>query len=51
MLELPIWSYDPHFRRQDAVKVVTSDYILRNAHEVPTLWEALKKEYSEMVGK
>lgn len=43
MLELPIWSYDPHLRRQNRVKVVASDYILRNSHEIPTLWEALKR--------
>ncbi len=28
-----------------------SDYTVRNAHDVPTLWEALKKEYSQMVVK
>ncbi len=48
---LRIWSYDPHLRKQSRVKVVTSDYILRNSHEVPGLWEALKEEYTRMVGK
>jgi predicted nucleic acid-binding protein len=51
MLDMPIWSYDPDLRRQSRVKVVTSDYILRNSHEVPGLWEVLKKEYSARVGK
>ena len=40
-----IWSYDPDFRRQSRVKVVGSDYILRNSISIPTLWEALKDEY------
>jgi len=43
MLESQIWSYDPHtLRRQDRVKVATSDYILRNSHEIPRygmLWK------------
>ena len=51
MLEVPIWSYDPHLRRQRRVKVVDSDYILRNSYEVPTLWEALKKENSATARK
>ncbi len=46
MLDTPIWSYDPHFAKQNRVKVVTSDYILRSSHEVPALWEILKAEYS-----
>ncbi len=46
MLDTPIWSYDPHFAKQNRVKVVTTDYILRSSHEVPALWEVLKEEYS-----
>jgi hypothetical protein len=34
MLELPMWSCDPHLRRQNRVKAATSEYILRNSHEV-----------------
>ena len=48
VLDAPIWSYDPHFERQSRVKVVRSDYILRNSPDIPTLWEELQKEFFAM---
>jgi predicted nucleic acid-binding protein len=45
MLDVPIWSYDPHYRRQRRVKVVDSRDIVLGSPSYPPLWEALKKEW------
>lgn len=43
--DLPVWSHDPHFKKQSKVAVVTSADILRRSADVPTLWEALREDY------
>ena len=43
--DLPIWSHDPHFKKQSKVPVVTSADILRRSVDLPPLWEALQEEY------
>ena len=43
--DLPVWSHDPHFKRQSKVRVVTSTGILRQSVDVPPLWETLQEEY------
>ncbi|MCL5671918.1 MAG: PIN domain-containing protein [Nitrososphaerota archaeon] len=42
---LPVWSHDPHFKKQSKVRVVTSADILRQSVDLPPLWEALQEEY------
>jgi predicted nucleic acid-binding protein len=43
----PIWSHDGHFKQQTRVGVVTSRDLLALSPELPTLWEALKDEWSK----
>jgi predicted nucleic acid-binding protein len=45
-LGVPIWSHDKHFKQQTRVAVVTSGDILALSPQLPTLWEALKDEWS-----
>jgi predicted nucleic acid-binding protein len=42
---LPVWSHDPHFKKQSKVRVVTSADILRQSVDLPPLREALQEEY------
>ena len=42
--DVPIWSHDKHFLKQKRVKVVTSQDILEQSVELPSLWEALREE-------
>jgi predicted nucleic acid-binding protein len=42
-LDASIWSHDRHFQAQDRIKIATSGDILRQSHELPALWEALKE--------
>ena len=44
-IDAPIWSHDKHFLKQKRVKVVTSQDILEQSVELPSLWQALHQEY------
>jgi predicted nucleic acid-binding protein len=46
-LGAPVWSHDKHFKQQSRVGVVTSGDILASSPGLPTLWEALKDEWSK----
>lgn len=43
-IDAPIWSHDKHFLKQKRVNVVTSQDILRQSVELPSLWQALHQE-------
>ncbi len=51
MLDTPIWSYDTHFRKQNKIRTFSTEYILRNSPDIPTLWEELKQEYFRIISK
>ena len=44
-IDAPIWSHDKHFLEQTRVKVVTSQEILKQSFEMPSLWQALHQEF------
>ena len=43
-VDAPIWSHDKHFLKQKRVNVVTSQDILKQSVELPSLWQALRQE-------
>jgi predicted nucleic acid-binding protein len=43
-IDAPIWSHDKHFLKQKRVNVVTSQDILKQSVELPSLWQALHQE-------
>lgn len=43
-INVPIWSHDKHFEKQNLVQVVKSRDILAKSREIPTLWMALKED-------
>ncbi len=43
-INVPIWSHDKHFEKQNLVQVVKSRDILAKSREIPTLWIALKED-------
>ena len=43
-IDTPIWSRDKHFLKQKRVNVVTSQDILKQSVELPSLWQALHQE-------
>jgi len=43
-VDAPIWSHDKHFLKQKRVNVVTSQDILKQSVELPSLWQALHQE-------
>ena len=51
MLDTPIWSYDTHFGKQNKIRTISTEYILRNSPDIPTLWEELKEYYFKIISK
>ena len=43
-VDAPVWSHDKHFLKQKRVNVVTSQDILKQSVELPSLWQALHQE-------